>query len=88
MITACVTTPQLLVTGNGFLPGCGVTVRVIDPDQTASYFQYIADVSGDLVAALPTSIPRGTLHISATDNQPDPGDKTGLQWTNIETVVW
>jgi hypothetical protein len=87
-ITAALTPPQLRVTGHGFLPGHGVTIRVIDPDETANYFHYAADVSGDLLATLPTSIPHGTLHISATDSRPDPTDETGVRWTNTDTITW
>jgi hypothetical protein len=79
---------QVVVTGHGFLPGRGVTIRVIDPDAMANYFQYTADVSGDLAASLPTSISHGTLHISATDGRPDPTDQTGLRWTNTYAVTW
>jgi hypothetical protein len=87
-ITAAPTPPQVIVTGHGFLPGHGVTIRVIDPDETANYFGYTADLSGDLVAALPTTIPHGTLHISATDGRPDPTDETGVRWTNTSTITW
>lgn len=80
--------PQLLVSGAGFLPGGQITVRVVNPDGTVSYFQYAADASGELVAALPTPVPHGTLHISATDNRPDPGDETGVRWTDTDTVSW
>jgi hypothetical protein len=80
--------PQLRVIGRGFLPGHGVTIRVIDADETANYFQYTADNSGDLDAALPASIPRGMLHISATDSRPDPTDETGVRWTNTDTITW
>jgi hypothetical protein len=82
------TPPQVIVTGHGFLPGHGVTIRVIDPEKTANYFQYIADASGDLTAALPTTIPHGTLHISATDSRPDLTDESGLRWTNTNTITW
>jgi hypothetical protein len=79
----------VIVTGHGFLPPeHGVTIRVIDPDETATYLKYTADVCGDLVAALATSIPHGTLHVSATDSRPDPTDETGLRWTNTDTVTW
>lgn len=87
-ITTVVTPPQVIVTGHGFLPRHGVTIRVIDPDETANYFQYTTDVFGDVVAALPTLIPHGTLHISATDSQPDPNNETGLRWTNTSTITW
>lgn len=87
-ISAAPTPPQVIVTGHGFLPGHGVTVRVIEPDETANYFQYSADVSGDLVAALPSTIPHGTLHVSATDSRPDPTDVTGVRWTNTATITW
>lgn len=87
-ITASATPPQLLVTGRGFRPRCRVTVRVIDPDQTTTYFQYTADVAGDLTATLPTVIPHGAVHISATDRRPDAGDETGVRWTNTDTVTW
>jgi hypothetical protein len=82
---SAVTPPQVIVTGHGFLPRHGVTIRVIDPDETANYFQYTADGFGDLVAALPTLIPHGTLHISATDSQPEPD---GFRWTNTSTITW
>ena len=87
-ITAAPTPPQVVVTGHGFLPRHGVTIRAIDPDETANYFQYSTDVSGDLIAALPTSIPHGTLHISATDGRPDPTDETGVRWSNTSIVTW
>lgn len=87
-ITAALAPPQVVVIGHGFLSGHGVTIRVVDPDATANYFQYTADVSGDLVADLPTSIPHGTLHISATDGRPDLTDQTGLQWTNTYAITW
>ena len=86
-ISAAVRPPQVIVTGHGFLPCHGVTIRVIDPDDTANYFQYSADGFGDLVAALPMLIPHGTLHISATDSQPDAGDETGVRWTNTTTIT-
>lgn len=87
-ITGSAMPQQLLVTGHGFLPGCGVTVRLIDADQIITYFRFTADASGDLVATLPTSIPHGTLHISATDSRSDPCDETGLHWTDTDTVSW
>jgi hypothetical protein len=87
-IAAALTPPRVIVTGHGFLPRHGVTIRVIDPAETANYFQYIADVFGDLFAALPSSIPHGTLHISATDSRPDPYDETGLRWTNTSIIAW
>jgi hypothetical protein len=87
-ITAAPAPPQVIVTGHGFLPRHGVTIRVIDPDETANYFQYTADVVGDLVAPLPTSVPHGTLHISATDGRPDPTDETCVRWTNTNTITW
>jgi hypothetical protein len=87
-ISAAPTPLQVIVTGHGFLPAHGVIVRVIDIDETANYFQYTADVSGDLVAVLPTSIPHGTLHISATDSRPDPTDQTGVRWTNTDKISW
>jgi hypothetical protein len=86
-ITAAVTPPQVIVTGQGFLPHHGVTIRVIDSDETTNYFQYTADASGSLIATLPTPIPHGTLHISATDNQPDPDNETGVRWTNTSTIT-
>jgi len=87
-ITAVVTPPQLVVTGQGFLPGQWVTIRVIEPDEMANYFQYPADLAGDLVAALPTSISHGTLHISATDSRADPSDESGVHWSNTDTITW
>jgi hypothetical protein len=87
-IVAASTPTQVLVTGHGFMPMHGVTIRVIDPDETANYFQYTTDVSGDLLAALPTSIPHGTLHISATDSRPDTTDETGVRWTNTSIIAW
>ena len=87
-ISVEVTPPELRVVARGFMPGRGVTIRVIDPEETANYFQYTADLAGELVADLPTSIPHGTLHISATDSRPDPTDETGVRWTNSDTVSW
>lgn len=87
-ISAASTPPQVVITGHGFLPGHGVTIRVIEPDDTANYFQYAADVCGDLVAALPTTIPHGTLRISATDSRRDSTDQTGLRWTSTTTITW
>lgn len=87
-ITVTASPPQVIVNGHAFLPGHGVTIRVIDQEETTNYFQYSADLSGDLTAALPTTIPRGTLHISATDNRPDPTDVTGIRWTNTSIITW
>ncbi|WP_139333335.1 hypothetical protein [Mycobacterium sp. SP-6446] len=87
-ITTSVKPPQVVVTGHGFLPRHGVTIRVIDSDGTASYFQYTADIFGDLVAALPTLIAHGTLQVSATDGQPDPDNETGIRWTNTNIITW
>jgi hypothetical protein len=83
-----VTPPQLTVVACGFLPGHGVTIRVIDPDETANYFQYTADSAGELIAILPTSIPHGTLQISATDSRLDPTDESGVGWTKTATISW
>lgn len=83
-----VVAPQLLVSGRGFLPGGQITVRVENPDGTVTYFQYAADASGEVAAALPTPIPHGTVHISATDSRPDLGDETGMRWTDTDTVSW
>lgn len=79
---------QLLVTGRGFLPGREATVRVVNPDQTITYFQHDADHSGELVVTLPAPTPHGTPRISATDSHPDPDDETGVRWTNTDTVTW
>lgn len=87
-ITATAMTPQLLVTGRGFQPGREVTIRVINPDETITYFQHDADGSGEFVAALPAPIAHGTLRISATDNTFDPDDETGVRWTDIDDVDW
>ncbi|TQF68289.1 hypothetical protein FK531_14370 [Rhodococcus spelaei] len=87
-IAADRTPPQLRVTGHGFLPRHGVTIRVLDPEDTTSYFQYVADGDGDLDARLPTTLPHGTLQISATDDRPDPTDDTGRLWTNTDTLTW
>jgi len=87
-ISAAVTPPQLIVTGHRFSPHQWVTIRVIDSDEMTNYFEYLTDAAGDLVAALPTSISRGILQISATDGQADPGDETGLRWTNTDTMIW
>ena len=87
-IAAVLTPPQLTVTGHGFLAGHAVIIRVIDADETANFFECTADLAGDLSAILPTSIPHGTLHISATDSRPDPTDETGVRWTNTDTMTW
>jgi hypothetical protein len=87
-ITTTQTPPQLRVTGHGFLPGHAVTIRIIDADEIANYLQYTADAVGDLLATLPTSIPHGTLHISATDSRSDATDETGVRWTNTDTITW
>lgn len=87
-ITAAMTPPHVIVTGHGFLPNYGVTVCVIDPDGTSNYFQYTADASGDVIAALPTTLPHGTLQIAATDYRPDPTEETGVRWSNTVTMTW
>jgi hypothetical protein len=61
---------------------------VVLPDETVTYFEYTVDASGDLVVTLPTSIPHGTVRISATDRRPDPSDETGVRWTDADTVTW
>jgi hypothetical protein len=88
VLSVDVTPPQLVVVARGFLPGHGITIRVVEADDTANYFQYTSDLSGHLTACLPSSISHGTLAISATDGQPDPTDTTGVRWTNTHTVRW
>lgn len=87
-ITASVMAPQLLVTGRGFLPGCEVTVRLVDADQATSYLQHDADRCGNLAVTFPAPTLHGTLRVSATDSCPDPDDETGVRWTNTDTVTW
>ncbi|MBS9535428.1 hypothetical protein KIH27_17730 [Mycobacterium sp. M1] len=87
-ITARAMTPQLLVTGRGFLPGSEVTIRMIGPDGTSTFVQQDADRSGALAIGIPAPTPHGSLCISATDSLPDPDDETGVRWTNTDTVAW
>jgi hypothetical protein len=88
IIIAAPAPPHVTVTGQGFLPGRGVTIRVLEHDGTTSYFLFTADARGRLVAPLPTTIPHGVLRISATDSRADSSDETGVRWTNTDTISW
>ncbi|MGH3563904.1 MAG: hypothetical protein ACRDTN_19530, partial [Mycobacterium sp.] len=60
-ITVTVAPAQPTVTGRGFLPGSGVMIRVVEPDDIVGYFGYSADADGTLEAPLPPTLPHGTL---------------------------
>jgi hypothetical protein len=75
------------VTGEGFLPGRRVTIRVTYiEDDVSDYLSYTAGADGRLHARVPTSPAAGALRIRATDHRSDPDGECGLLWSNAHTA--
>ena len=82
-----IATAGYVVIGAGFLPHHDVTVRITyTAEETSDYLTYTTDHGGFLYAALPTSVPSGSLHITVTDHRADRAGACGLLWSNTETV--
>lgn len=87
-ISVTITATQPIVIGRGFLPSQRVTIRLVEADETVNYYLYSADADGALEAALPTTLPHGTLTISATDERSDTIDDPEWSWTDAKTIHW
>jgi hypothetical protein len=76
---------SFVVTGSGFAPNKTVFVRVVDNGDPASVvsFTETSDAKGNLKATIPIACISGlALYFSATDDTPNPADKTGVLWSN------
>jgi hypothetical protein len=79
---------HVVITGNGLLPNCPVTVRVMSTgEDVVDYLTYTSDADGYLTAALPETTITRTGHIAVTDNRPDPAGDGGLLWSNTVIVT-
>jgi hypothetical protein len=75
------------VTGSGFSANKTVTIRVRDDRATGFDFQQTSAQDGSLNARSSVSCTTGaTLHFSATDGRSDPGDLTGVLWSNTFNI--
>lgn len=77
-----------IIEGSGFLASKTVNIRVVDDTLQSLTFPHTADANGKINVRQSISCTSGlALHFSATDSRPNPGDMTGVLFSNTFTTT-